>query len=136
MRTGRCLCTGTRYEFDTEPTDASFCHCLLCRRMTGSAFAAWCEVPREDLRWTSGTDGLSAYRVTDRLQILFCRVCSTTMAASHSSWPDCLYLPLGTLDDDHHLVPEYHQFTDSKAPWYEIHDALTQYPRWPQPDQA
>ena len=53
------------------------------------------------------------------------------MLAEHSSWPDFRYVPLGTLDTDQEVAPEYHQFTGSRASWYKIHDALPQYESWP-----
>ena len=33
----------------------------------------------------------------------------------------------GTLSDEPTLRPQYHQFVGSKAPWYEILDALPQH---------
>lgn len=130
-RTGRCLCNTVQFEFDGEPTDASFCHCSLCRRLTGSAFGCWCETAKDAFRWTAGGNHVTTYAVTERLQSLFCRTCGSVVQARHESWPDCRYLPLGALDDDHGIVPEYHQFTASRAAWFRIHDALMQYPAWP-----
>lgn len=131
LRTGHCLCERVRYEFDSEPTDASFCHCSICRRLSGSAFASWCEVPRKSVRW-SGRDNLLSYRITDRLDTFFCRSCGTALLAEHSNWPDCAYLPMGTLDDASAIAPQYHQFTASKASWYKIHDPMPQYKQWPE----
>lgn len=128
MGTGHCHCGAVRYEFDGEPTSASYCHCSLCRRLTGSAFAPWCEVPNENLRWDGG-DNLQTYELTERLDISFCRHCGAPLAATHSNWPDATYLLMGALDDDSGVTPQYHIFTGSKAPWYEIHDSLPQYER-------
>lgn len=130
MHTGRCNCGKVRYEFSGEPTDASFCHCSICRRLTGSAFGAWYEAPGEGFNLQGG-EHLSAYRATERLEIRFCRVCGATVLATHSSWPESRYIPLGTLDRDAEIVPEYHQFVGSKAAWFEIHDSLRQYDTWP-----
>lgn len=132
MLTGHCHCEQIRFEFDGEPTDASFCHCSICRRLTGSAFGAWCEVASKDFRWISGRQNLSTYKVTDYLEIDFCSNCGVLLLARHSSWPDCRYLPLGTIDSDSNILPEYHQFTGSKAAWYEIHDSMPQYQAWPE----
>jgi hypothetical protein len=38
---GSCLCGRVRYEFHTEPKVTVACHCLLCRKATGSVFATW-----------------------------------------------------------------------------------------------
>jgi len=132
MRTGHCHCEQIRYGFDGEPTDASFCHCSICRRLTGSAFGSWCEVPSRNFRWLSGRENVSTYKITDRLETLFCRTCGVAMLAKHSNWPDFRYIPLGTLDSDQGIAPEYHQFTGSKASWYKIHDSMPQYETWPE----
>jgi hypothetical protein len=34
------------------------------------------------------------------------------------------------LEDDSSVEPQYHIFTGSKAPWYEIRDSLPQHERW------
>jgi hypothetical protein len=129
MGTGHCHCEAVRYEFDGKPSNASYCHCSLCRRLTGSAFAPWCEVPTKNLRW-SGSDNLKTYDLTDRYGISFCRECGAPLASMHSKWPDVTYLLMGALEDDSGVTPQYHIFTGSKAPWHEISDSLPQYERW------
>jgi hypothetical protein len=42
---GSCVCGRVRYELDTEPKITVACHCSLCRKATGSAFATWTLVP-------------------------------------------------------------------------------------------
>ena len=38
---------------------------------------------------------------------------------------------VGTLDDYPGMTPQEHIFVGSKAPWYEISDALPQHREWP-----
>ncbi|MCZ6846769.1 MAG: hypothetical protein O7F69_12815 [Alphaproteobacteria bacterium] len=35
---GGCLCGAMRYEADEPPFTGTYCHCRMCRRITGSAF--------------------------------------------------------------------------------------------------
>lgn len=130
METGQCLCGQVRFEFDGEPADASYCHCSLCRRLTGSAFGAWCEVPDDRFRWSAGEDSVSTYPITERLHSFFCNRCGATVAATHAGWPGLYYILMGTLDSDQIMAPRYHVFTASKAAWYRIHDSLPQYDEW------
>jgi hypothetical protein len=37
----------------------------------------------------------------------------------------------GALDDDPGVKPEFHVFVACKAPWFDITDALPQYPELP-----
>jgi hypothetical protein len=37
--TGGCLCGERRYEFRGDPPHSGYCHCDMCKRATGGAFA-------------------------------------------------------------------------------------------------
>jgi hypothetical protein len=54
MLTGRCLCGTVRYEVTGDLGPIAFCHCVECRRASGSAFAANANVARAEHRFTSG----------------------------------------------------------------------------------
>lgn len=129
MYSGQCLCSRIRFEFDTQPTDVSICHCSLCRRMTGTAFGAYVKVPTADFNLTSGTDDLNAYDVTDKLSMLSCSCCGSYVYATHADYSEFAYVCLGSLDD-HDIRPGYHEFVGSKASWFEIHDSLPQFEGW------
>jgi hypothetical protein len=126
---GHCHCGAVRYAFDGEPVSATWCHCSLCRRLTGAACAPWCEVPSSALRW-SGDGSLRTYPITERLAVIFCGNCGAPLAATHSAWPESTYLLMGALEEDSGIGPQYHIFTGSKARWHEICDSLPQYERW------
>ena len=131
MRTGRCQCAAVQFEFSGEPTDASFCHCSICRRLSGSALSAFVEVPEETLQISRGVDQVTTYAVTGNLTNSFCRICGSPLYSRHAAFPGCVYLSLGALDDDRGIVPEYHQFTGSRATWHRIGDDLPQFEEWP-----
>lgn len=130
MRTGGCHCGAVQFEFDTAPQDVGYCHCSHCRRLSGSAFAAYCEVPDAHLNITSGLDRLVRYPATAKLDKHFCAACGVTLFTRHQSFEGSTYVALGVLDDDTGITPGYHQFVGSKAKWYEIADALPQFAEW------
>ena len=135
MYTGKCLCGQVRYEFDSNPTDVSVCHCSFCRRMTGTAFGVYVKVPGANLQLASGNDNLNSYDVTGKLSMLSCRTCGSYVYATHSDYSEFAYVCLGTLDDDHDIRPGYHEFVGSKANWFEIHDSLPRFEDWSPDDQ-
>lgn len=47
IRTGRCLCGRIRYRVTGEPSKVGICHCINCRRESGSAFVTYAIWPRE-----------------------------------------------------------------------------------------
>jgi hypothetical protein len=55
----------------------------------------------------------------------FCRRCGSNVPSDHI--PGFVIVPLGNLDDDPGVRPLAHIFVGSKAPWYEIADALPQH---------
>jgi hypothetical protein len=41
MNQGRCLCGRVRYEIPGEIYSVVHCHCSMCRKHHGAAFATW-----------------------------------------------------------------------------------------------
>lgn len=130
MYTGQCLCGQIRFEFDSQPTDVSICHCSLCRRMTGTAFGVYIKVPAANLTLVSGFDQLNSYAVTDKLSMLSCQNCGSYVYATHADYSGFAYVCLGSLDEQDDFRPGYHEFVGSKANWFEIHDSLPQFEGW------
>ncbi|MFT5219291.1 MAG: hypothetical protein ACI87H_001428 [Gammaproteobacteria bacterium] len=128
---GHCLCSSIEFETDGPLTDISLCHCSICRKVTGSAFAAYASVAIEDLHWRRGEERLKKFTLNEQLSKYFCSRCGSTLMTFHSQVPGFYHLSLGNLDDDQNIAIEYHQYVDSKASWERIDDGLTQYPGWP-----
>ena len=61
----------------------------------------------------------------------FCKICGSPVLTKFDEHPDIFGLPLGLLDDDPSIKPEFHVFVASKAPWHEITDSLPQYAELP-----
>ena len=131
-RTGGCFCKAVRFAIGAELRDVGFCHCSVCRRMNGSAFGAYCEVPNTELDWLCGTEKLTTYLATERLEKLFCSICGAGLLTRHSGFPGFSYVSLGVLDDDSGIKAEYHQFVASRARWHDIADGLPRFDEWPE----
>lgn len=131
MHEGQCLCAKVVFEVSGDLTDASLCHCSICRKATGSAFAAYVGVQCDEFKWLQGEALVKKFEVTEWLSKFFCSACGSTLVTHHRSDPDMLYLSLGSLKDDPPIDLEYHQFVGSKASWHQIHDSLPQYEEWP-----
>jgi hypothetical protein len=127
MITGSCLCGAIRFEIDAPITAISHCHCGMCRKMHGAAFATFGSVEREHLHWLSGTEHRQTYGSSARLEREFCSRCGSSLLCRSDDEPGVDYIALGTLDGDPGVRPEYHIWVDSKAPWYEITDELPRY---------
>ncbi len=126
---GSCLCGGVRYEVDGPFGRVVNCHCSMCRKATGAAFRTRAAVPAAGFRWATGEALVSRYESSPGETRTFCRVCGATLATFFGDHTDEIWLALGTLDDDPGVRPSAHVFVDSKAPWFEIADALPRFSR-------
>lgn len=131
MISGTCLCGKIKFEIEGEIIEASQCHCSICRKATGSAFGVYGEVQSDKLKWTLGKDQLNEFSATESLKKYFCKNCGSTLATHHQSWPEYIYISLGSLNGNPKVKLEYHQFVASRANWDTICDGIRQYDEWP-----
>ena len=134
MVQGKCLCGQTCFEISQALEDVSYCHCSICRKASGSAFAAYGATLIENFKWLYGENLLSKFEVSNVLSKQFCSHCGSTLVTYHLSEPDVYHVSLGCLNDDVEVKPEYHQFVGSKANWYQPTDGLPQFQRWSDED--
>jgi hypothetical protein len=130
MIEGACLCGKITYVVEGDIGEVSHCHCSMCRRIHGAAFATYGAVPRDKFRWLSGSDLVQVYRSSDSMDRTFCSNCGSTLQALFEKEPDVLFLALGTTNSDPNCRPSFHIFVGSKAPWYKITDDLPQHDTW------
>ena len=126
---GQCLCGQIAYEVDKIEPRMGHCHCSMCRKFHGSAFATLGEAKAENFRWTRGEELLKSYTGHNGTVRRFCSHCGSSMTfeASNSSG-DLVEFALGTLDSDIDLRPDVHIYTEFGANWYEITDDLPVFP--------
>jgi hypothetical protein len=127
---GACLCGTVRYESDGPFHMMIHCHCSMCRKHHGSAFATFVGAALDGFRWLGGEDNIESYRSSERGQRSFCRTCSSVTPILATEMGMAL-LPAGNLLDDPGVRPQAHVFVGSKAPWYEITDQLPQHAEYP-----
>ena len=131
MIKGRCECARVQYEIQSELEEFCHCHCSICRRLHGAAFATWGGVARDQFTYKSGESDLKKYALSENADSIFCGVCGSTVLVDYKPEPDMLYITMGTVNGEVECPPGFHQFVGSKAPWFEICDDLPQYNEWP-----
>lgn len=126
MVAGECLCGAVRYEIAGAIAGVWFCHCSRCRRANGSAFQAGAVCAKEALRWVRGEGEVSEYRTPSGYRRTFCRLCASPVPLGLEG-REYAWLPVGALEGDPGVRPTHHIFVGSKAPWFEITDALPRF---------
>ena len=76
---GSCLCGGIRYQLSSELRATTHCHCSMCRKAHGAAFATHGCVPKSDLQLLAGGDVLREYRSSPTITRSFCGQCGSQL---------------------------------------------------------
>jgi hypothetical protein len=128
MQTGACLCGAVKYEIAGELAPVELCHCSMCRRASGSAFASNMSVRAEDFRVTHGEASLKSYESRPGKERLFCAACGSPIISRSRGDPGTVRVRAGTLDEPAPTHVAFHFHVASKASWLLIADDLPQYP--------
>lgn len=106
LYTGGCMCGEVRFEARAEPYRVGICHCLDCRKHSGSLFAAFAVFPEAAVTVTGAA---SEYEGR-----FFCTKCGSSVFARSG---DEIELQLGALDAPNQLRPSYELWTGRRENW-------------------
>lgn len=108
-RTGGCLCGAVRYRVTGEPLRTGLCHCLDCRKASGSAFSAYAIWPANRCQIEGQ---LQTY--ADRS---FCPSCGARIGWFADSEAE---ISLGSMDEaPTDLTPQYELWIGRREHWLE-----------------
>jgi hypothetical protein len=120
-RRASCSCGQLSVEVDGEPLRVSVCHCLDCKRRTGSAFGAQARWPRSQSR-IAGTS-TAWLRATDKgntIAFHFCPTCGATVHYTVSTAPDVIAIAMGAFADPTFPAPTVSVYELRMHPWATI----------------
>ena len=131
---GGCQCGTVRYEVRAPTVDLYHCHCSMCRKVHGAAFATLAIAPKESVVFVQGEENLTRFDSSEGVSRFFCKTCGCQMTIDVADDPGLRWFTPGTLDDG--TPPgaadkERHIFVGSKAKWFEIADDLPQFEERP-----
>lgn len=125
-RTASCRCGQLRVTVSGEPIRVSVCHCLNCKKRSGSAFAVQARWPKNDVR----IEGASKTFVIvadsgNRATFHFCPECGSDVyyeidGKFDDKFNDLLAVPLGVFDDPYFATPDFSVWESRKHDWLEI----------------
>ena len=125
---GSCLCGQIRFEVDRFAPLTGNCHCSMCRKFHGAAYATIAEARRENFRWLQGEDKLKPYTAANGTTRRFCSECGSSLTfSSPLADPELVEIALGCFDDEVPIRPDAHIFVGSGAAWARPEDDLPQY---------
>ena len=129
---GKCLCGKVNYNCYAKPKAIFNCHCVDCRRATGSVFGTNLFVPEEEVKifgklssYTHKSDSGST------MTKMFCSNCGSLMFGRNSAKKNILSIRAGTVIQLDLIKPEINVFMDSKVPYTSIDEKIKKAPRMP-----
>lgn len=126
---GSCLCGAVHYQVTHIEPLMAHCHCSMCRKFHGAAFATFGEAKNENFHWLKGEDLLTTFVAGNGTTRRFCSRCGSSMTFRASTGQEqVIEFSLATLDTPIVERPDAHIYTDYKADWFEIADQLPQHP--------
>jgi len=131
MITGSCLCSAVKFAVDRPLDRMSHCHCSMCRKLHGAAFATYGVGAANSLRWLEGEAAIRHYESSPGAVRAFCGECGSVLPDIHGTMVN---VPVGNLDTDAGMQPSCHIFAGSMAPWHAIGDGLPRFDTWPKGD--
>src|SRR5262245_32268841 len=131
MVEGTCLCGDVAWSAESLEL-VLFCHCSICRKLSGASFASTGATPERDFRWLRA-ENVRRYESSPGLFRQFCRRCGSKVPNRPPNRPmeGHVFLPLGNVQGDLGVTPLGHIFTASKAPWYTITGSVPQFEELP-----
>jgi len=127
-QTGGCLCGKINYSFDRKAViSAHHCHCVDCKKSTGSGKATILLIPSNSLNingnlkffTVAGTAGSNVSRG-------FCKDCGSPLISFVEENPDIKFIKAGSIDDSSWVTADSNFWSSSASPWSpadkEIHD--------------
>ena len=119
--TGGCQCGACRYEVSAAPLFGYVCHCLECRKQSGSAFSASMIVSADAV---SATGPIATWMRRDgenpELEALFCSECGSRLFHHAVPRQEIMRVRIGTLDDSSWFRPAAEFFVKRRFDWLGI----------------
>lgn len=120
-RTASCACGKLTATSRGDPARISVCHCLDCKRRTGSAFAYNATFPADQV----GTKG--SFRTFTRTgeegfwaRLNFCPECGVMVFYEIERRPGMITIPVGAFADPAFPEPTASVYDERRHPWLEI----------------
>ena len=124
---GGCACGQVRYELHSEPFDTGYCHCTICRRVSGAPALVFSTVPVGDFVIARGAELVRKVALTDFGERQFCGACGTPLTIHVEYQAETIDFTVATLDEPERVAPGFHIFHGSRIAWFDTADALPRH---------
>lgn len=133
LMTGGCLCGAVTYEARGVPIFVGHCHCVHCRKASGTGHGTHVAMPESDVSVTGEVKSY-ARRADSGNQVArsCCPECGCAIYSKNTGMPGMIFLRASSLDDPDQVTPQLIVYA-SRAPKWDVMDAsLRSFPEMPE----
>ena len=134
--TGGCLCGAVRYE-GTDQLGGGHCHCLDCRRSSGTGHCSHMAVPEGAFHITGDVRFYDA--PADSGNIIsrgFCPICGSAVYSKNAGMPGLAFVRASSLDDPEVFRPEVVVYAKRAPSWDRMDPTLPAFESMPPPQKV
>lgn len=130
---GSCLCQKITYQLNqTQFAPLAHCHCTMCRKFHGAAFATLLTVDKDKLEFLSGVECLKVFEANQNgvtTKRTFCSECGSSLLfeSKHNVESNSVELAIASLDQNIEIFVDGHIYSADKANWFDVNDTLPKY---------
>ncbi|TRM63515.1 Mss4-like protein [Schizophyllum amplum] len=123
---GRCLCGAVRYTIEADPNvSMRLCHCLDCRKLTGSTNSTYLIVPATAFTLAQGKYKQFSKKADSGATTIdmFCGDCGSPLWREKESLEGMMLIRAGTLEDAeavNAMKPSTELYTARRAGWLSV----------------
>ena len=124
-REAACHCGQLRLEVEGDPFVVSMCHCLACKRRTGSAFGFQARFASTRVHVVGRySDYVRTSDEGETRTFHFCPDCGATVFYTLSTVPDVVAVPIGAFADPSFPPPTVSVWESRRHPWLAVTVAM------------
>lgn len=130
--TGGCLCGAVRYTCSSEPKVVGHCHCIDCRKSSGSGHCTHAALGAEGFSLSGPVKFYD--RPADSGNMVsrgFCSECGAPVHSTNSAMPGMVFLRASSLDDPNAVTPQMIVYASRAPAWDHMDPALPSFPEMP-----
>lgn len=130
---GGCLCGAVRYE-GSEQKGGGHCHCIDCRKSSGTGHGSHMVVPEAAFQVTGEVRFFDAPADSGNMVSRgFCPTCGSPIYSTNSGMAGMVFVRASSLDDLEVFAPQMVVYTKRAASWDGVDPALPSFEAMPPP---
>ncbi len=133
---GSCLCGSVQYQCEEEH-GGGHCHCIDCRKSSGTGHCSHMIVPKDGFKLTGDVRQFDKPADSGNMvSRYFCPNCGSPVYSTNSSMEGLVFVRASSLEDLENFKPQMVVYTDRAASWDKMDSSLPGFEAMPRADEV